>query len=303
MEKYKINQYRMNQFIQVPKELFNNQRYKKLSSYAKLLYGLLLDRMELSRKNNWVNEKDEIYLIYTRKKIQDELNISDKTCTKVFKELREAELILEERIGLNRPNRIYIGHINYDLDCNNYDSRTEIVTCSQSDNLRTNNTYISKTDNSIYKQQTDYREVDINVYKEYQRCINYSISDKEIDELIGIQKDISRDILIKAIELACFNNKKSLSYIKTVIYDWNNKGLDTVEKVERYLAEWITTNKKAKENYEKKIRKQAVQKNNNEKIGFNNFESRKYDYDSLEKKLLGWEEDDSEDDEKIESDR
>lgn len=305
MKKYKINQYRMNQFIQVPKELFDNQRYKKLSCYSKLLYGLLLDRMELSRKNNWVNKKDEIYLIYTRKQIQDKLNISDKTCTKVFKELKQAKLIEEERIGLNKPNRIYVGHINYDLDdycsSNNYDSTTGNIGISKPKDLLHNNTDISNTYSSIYKQETDYIELDINIYKQYQRCINFNITDREIKELIEIKRDVSAEILIKAIELACFNNKKSLSYVRAVIDDWNNKGLDTIEKVQVYLSEWIETNRQAKENYETKIKKQSLKKNNNEKVGFNNFEPRSYDYNALEKKLLGWDKDDCED--KIKSDR
>lgn len=110
---YKISEIRQDQYIQIPKELFFNENYKNLSSDAKLLYGLLLDRMELSRINNWINEKGEIYLIFTREEIQEILNISKPTCAKAFKQLTEKRLIIEKRQGLNKPNLIFIGHIDY----------------------------------------------------------------------------------------------------------------------------------------------------------------------------------------------
>jgi len=110
---YKIHEVNKHRFYQVPKELFDNKRYSDLSSDAKLLYGMLLDRMQLSEKNGWVNDDNEIFLIFSRQSAQDLLNISKPTATKVFKELKEKELIFEERQGLNQPNIIYIGKINY----------------------------------------------------------------------------------------------------------------------------------------------------------------------------------------------
>ena len=115
IEFFKIDEYQMYKFYQVPKELFTNNLYKeKLSLEAKITYSFLLDRLELSRENNWYNEKGEIYLIYTREELQNKLNLSDKTVTKVFRELLNSNLIFEKRQGLGKPNLIYVGKIKYE---------------------------------------------------------------------------------------------------------------------------------------------------------------------------------------------
>ena len=60
---YKANEYLENTFYQVPKELFVNDNYKSLNSDSKLLYALLLDRLSVSRKHEWFDEDNNIYLI------------------------------------------------------------------------------------------------------------------------------------------------------------------------------------------------------------------------------------------------
>lgn len=100
-------------FYQIPKELFTNEYYKgKLSSSTILLYGLLLDRLSVSIKNKWIDEKGLIYLIFTRKEAMEKLNISDKTASKAFKQLKECKLIDEKRIGTGKTYKIYVGKIN-----------------------------------------------------------------------------------------------------------------------------------------------------------------------------------------------
>lgn len=64
----------------------------------------LLDRMSLSAKNNWCDEDGNIYLIFTRKEVQEKLNLCDRTVTKAFKQLSSAKLIYEKRQGANKPN-------------------------------------------------------------------------------------------------------------------------------------------------------------------------------------------------------
>ena len=110
---YKINETLENSYYQMPQELFDNESYKYLSIEAKVIYSFLLNRMNLSKMNHWVNAKGEIYLIYTRKEIQSKLNLSDKPITRAFKELRETNLIKEEKQGFGKPNLIYIGKIEH----------------------------------------------------------------------------------------------------------------------------------------------------------------------------------------------
>lgn len=85
IELFKINETLTYRFYQMPKELFENPYYKyNLSLESKVAYSLLLDRLQLSRINKWFNEKGEIYLIYTRMELIDELKISKVTASKVF---------------------------------------------------------------------------------------------------------------------------------------------------------------------------------------------------------------------------
>ena len=65
-----------------------------------MLYSFLLDRLLLSIKNNWHDENGNVYLIFTRKEVQDKLNLSDKTVTKAFKQLSDVNLIYEEKQDL-----------------------------------------------------------------------------------------------------------------------------------------------------------------------------------------------------------
>lgn len=110
---YKLNEVITNSFYQIPKELFTSPYYYYLSNVSKLLYGLLLDRLSLSMKNNWVDENGNIYLILSRNEVGKKLHISDKTVTKLFKELSEAKLIYDVRTGFKKNNIIYVGKVNY----------------------------------------------------------------------------------------------------------------------------------------------------------------------------------------------
>lgn len=145
---YKITETLEYMFYQVPMELFFNTNYKNnLSLEAKMLYGLLLSQLTLSIKNNWQDENGNVYIILTREKAQELLNISDKTATKAFKQLNKCKLIYEKKQGQTKPNLIYVGKIEHDdsipnMIRKNYDSRVGKNTIHDSENLRPN--YIAR---------------------------------------------------------------------------------------------------------------------------------------------------------------
>lgn len=139
---YKANEYLDDLHYQVPVELFINPIYKNaLNSDSKLLYAFLRNRHQLSVRNNWIDENGYIYLIFTRKELQEKLNLSDKTVTKAFKQLASVKLIYEKKQGKNKPNIIYIGKINHVEDNKvwtrrNYDSGNVNFTTPDTENLR-----------------------------------------------------------------------------------------------------------------------------------------------------------------------
>ncbi|MFG6330051.1 MAG: replication initiator protein A [Lachnospiraceae bacterium] len=98
-------------FFRIPKHLIKDQRFKGLSSDAKLLYGLMLDRLALSIKNGWHDDKNRIYIYYTTDNIMEDLCCSKTTCTKILAELDSKKglgLIERKRQGLGRPDIIYV---------------------------------------------------------------------------------------------------------------------------------------------------------------------------------------------------
>lgn len=176
IELFKVNETLTYKFYQMPKELFKNSYYKdKLSLESKVAYSLLLDRLQLSNINKWFNEDGEIYLIYTRLELIDELKISKVTASKVFKELSECNLIKEERLGQGKPNRIYIGKIKSEnieeFKRRNFRSlKTELLEVqnriSRSLKENTNNTDINNTDNMCNENTKIFFDDKVSLYQE-----------------------------------------------------------------------------------------------------------------------------------------
>ena len=96
-------------FIRVPTILFTDDQYKYVSAEAKVLYGILLRRMDLSAKNGWIDEKGRVYIICTVSEIMETMNCADNKATKLMNELEEkCGLIERKRQGLGKPNLIYV---------------------------------------------------------------------------------------------------------------------------------------------------------------------------------------------------
>lgn len=95
-------------YMQMPRWLFSGERYAPLSLDAKVVYTFLLDRFQLSRRNGWVNERGEVYLLFPRRALAEALGVGEKRVTAAFRELAAAGLIWEVRQGRGRANRVYL---------------------------------------------------------------------------------------------------------------------------------------------------------------------------------------------------
>ena len=96
-------------FYRIPKALFTEPNFRELSTDAKVLYGILLDRMSLSLKNLWLDAQNKVYIIFTVEEIIDALNCANQNATRLMVELEtQAGLIERKRQGLGRPNLIYV---------------------------------------------------------------------------------------------------------------------------------------------------------------------------------------------------
>jgi hypothetical protein len=102
-------------FYRIPRVLMTGYNFKQLSSDAKILYGLMLDRMSLSMKNGWIDDANKVYIYFTLDEIQESMNCSHTTGTKIVAELDAGNGIgLIERVkqGQGRPARIYVKNLN-----------------------------------------------------------------------------------------------------------------------------------------------------------------------------------------------
>ena len=91
-------------YYKIPKELVKNDVFSNVSIGAKLLYGVMVDRTELSIKNNWVNNDGEIFIYYKLDEIEKDLLISRPTAIKYLKELTTNNLLEMETKDFNKPN-------------------------------------------------------------------------------------------------------------------------------------------------------------------------------------------------------
>lgn len=103
------NQAEQFSFYRIPKVLFTDARFKNISAEAKVLYGILLDRISLSQKNGWFDEHNRVYIIFTLEEVMTAIGCADNKATRLLSELdTKAGLIERKRQGLGKPNLIFV---------------------------------------------------------------------------------------------------------------------------------------------------------------------------------------------------
>jgi hypothetical protein len=95
-------------FFRIPKALFQEQQFQDLSTDAKTLYGILLDRMSLSVKNEWFDKKGRVFIIFTIEDVKRTLRCADNKATRLLRELEEFGLIERKRRGQGKPCLVYV---------------------------------------------------------------------------------------------------------------------------------------------------------------------------------------------------
>ena len=95
-------------FYRIPKALFQEPRFQTLSTDAKTLYGILLDRMSLSVKNGWLDKQNRVFILFTIEDVKRALCCADNKATKLLRELEKFGLIERKRRGLGKPSLVYV---------------------------------------------------------------------------------------------------------------------------------------------------------------------------------------------------
>lgn len=190
-------------FYRIPKILFTDEIFKNISPEAKILYGILLDRMSLSQKNGWTDDYGRVYIVFTVEEIMSSLGCQNQKANKLMYELeRKCGLIERKRQGLGKPNLIYVKNFidnskSQIKKCENHTSGNVIITNQEMLNSHANNTDISNTDfsdtDNPFLSETDERLSYRDIIKEnidYDILIkNYPFETDAIDEMLELILD------------------------------------------------------------------------------------------------------------------
>lgn len=138
-------------FYRIPKILFTDSRFRTLSIEGKVIYGLLLDRVSLSRENGWIDEEGRVYIIFTLNALREAVGCSEKSAIKYLTELEDFGLIERNRKGLGKPTVIYVKNFIVqenlqDSTCKTYRSAPVKVTGQELYFLQGNNTNHNDTE-------------------------------------------------------------------------------------------------------------------------------------------------------------
>ena len=207
-------------FYRVPKILFTEDKFWNVSTDAKLLYGILLDRMNLSAANGWLDDEGRVYIIFTIDEIKSALGCAEKKSVKLLDELeKKCGLIERKRQGLGKPNLIYVKNFVTDaverqfLNCQKDNSgivenTLQDLSKGQGNNTDINNTEFSNTDPFF---PSDSCGKDVDGTDEFRRYYQYFYEQLYMDYL---KKDFPYDhdtldlILHLIVEVMCSNRKQ-----------------------------------------------------------------------------------------------
>ena len=227
----KISEVKNNAFYQFPQWLLD-EIYKDLSLRAKVMYMLIFDRRTLSIQNKWHDKNGDVFVYFTNQQFMDLLNCNEKTVIKAKKELQDFGLIKEERQGVNKPNRLYISGT-----VKNTGQELQKLQSIKTDNIKTNISRLSEPEgagaNNLYSIENAPAENDLGIVHDwiFSEFGRYP-TPFEIEDLKAFLQDHNKEVIKLAIKECLGNGKPYFKYLESILRDWKQKGLTTVELVE-----------------------------------------------------------------------
>ena len=202
-------------FYRFPKALFQEQRFQNLSTDAKTLYGILLDRMSLSVKNEWFDKQGRVFIIFTIEDVKRALCCADNKATKLLRELENFGLIERKRRGLGKPSLVYVKNFSSDLsnervqNRENHESGSPKNACQDPPKSRCNKNKKSKTErNNTNPILSD----ELEKMKNRKLLEEYFSRSLEIELLLRLYPD-DEDTIYQIVDLlvdTCATNRKLL---------------------------------------------------------------------------------------------
>ncbi len=214
-------------FYRIPKVLFTDPVFAPVSTDAKLLYGILLDRMGLSAKNGWLDNEGHVYIIFTIDDVRESLNCSAKTAVKLLDELeKKCGLIERKRQGLGKPNLIFVKNFIADSpqvqfkNGKKYNSGEAENTTQELSEVQRSNTDLNNTDSydtesypfTSFRRdgKPEAKRYDAKDRENYREIISENICFDLLCQDRPFERDVLEEILGLMVEVVCSN----ASYIR-----------------------------------------------------------------------------------------
>ena len=200
-------------YYRIPKALFQDSRFRQLSTDTRTLYGILLDRMSLSAKNSWVDEHGRVYIIYTVREVQESLCCAEHKAVKLFRELEQADLIERKRRGLGRPSLIYVKNFSSGLP------KAQIQNCANSNSCAAESavqvrpkSQSNKTDKNKTERKHPFLPDETDRLTQREQLEDYFYQVLEVELLLRLCPD-DEDVIYQIVDLlvdTCSTKRKML---------------------------------------------------------------------------------------------
>ncbi len=201
------NQYK---FFQIPKDLVIDSYFSALSTDAKMLYGFMLDRMSLSKKNGWIDKNNRVYIIFTMKDCMETFNCGKDKSLKLFSELKKYNLIKQIKQGQGKPSLLYVCNIHKELpddlekgaiSLSQSSENTEVKSSENTEVKSSENTEVKSSENTEVKTSENVEPNYTNINYTNNNYTNSYQSIDETDEelnkfLLALKKKIDIEVYL-----------------------------------------------------------------------------------------------------------
>lgn len=208
-------------FYRIPKVLFTDPAYRRISSDAKILYGLMLDRMGLSVRNGWLDDCQRVFIYFTLEDALEYLCCGHTKAVSLFGELDKGGLIERKKQGQGKPTKIYV---------KNFVRKAEVLTSKKrkskvpqtgsqdfqktaSNNTEINNTDLNETDPSIYpvrglpEDRPPAAADEMDTMEAYREVIKENIEYDIMRQQLGYNAVLLDDILDIMVDTVCSSKR------------------------------------------------------------------------------------------------
>ena len=205
-------------FYRIPKLLFQLDEFANLSLDAKLMYGLLLDRVGISTSNGWTDEEGRVYIIFTIEETSKMLGCSPKKAVLIFKELVDFGLVEKKRQGLGKPSLIYVKNFLGDrselqflngkkVNSGEVKSTIQEVSKGQCNNTNINNTEYINNNSIRISEDVDNRNEAMEMRSSYKSLILDNIQYGSLLTTYPYDRELLDQIVELMVDVICSNAK------------------------------------------------------------------------------------------------